>query len=129
MKTRFALVIGTLFLTFQGTPVQAQTTAWTNLVKEAKFQRLMKKKNTVVVDVRTIEEYKGGHIPGAIQIDIKDTAEFISKVNSLDKSKQYLLYCGTNRRSQAALDIMKLNGFTRLYHLKGGIENWEGKRE
>lgn len=122
-------ITGIVLLALQANPLNAQAPTYTNLVKPGKFERLMKKKNTVILDVRTTEEYKGSHLPGAMHLSIKDTVGFVTRVNTFDKTKRYLLYCGTNRRSQAALDIMKKQGFGNVFHLRGGIENWRGKLE
>lgn len=97
-------------------------------VKSEKFERLMSKNNTVVIDVRTAEEFNTGHIPGAINIDVK-RENFQENIKVLDTSKNYLLYCRTGRRSETALQIMIENGFRNVRHLKGGIESWKGPKE
>jgi rhodanese-related sulfurtransferase len=97
-------------------------------VKSEKFERLMNKNNTIVVDVRTAEEFNTGHIPGAINIDVKSDS-FLRQIRSLDSTKKYLLYCRSGKRSQTALNLMRVNGFAHILHLKGGIEAWKGKKE
>jgi rhodanese-related sulfurtransferase len=80
----------------------------------------------VLIDVRTAEEFKGGHLQGAENIDVKQE-DFKTRIASLDKSKRYLLYCGSGKRSLTARNIMKEKGFGRVYDLKGGIEAWKGE--
>jgi len=109
--------------------VQAQNNSAGKTVSQKKFQRLITKKNTVLLDVRTSEEYKAGHIPGSLQIDILNTEDFKKQVAVLDKTKTYLLYCRSGKRSKEALALMKEAGFIKLYDLQGGFSNWQGKKE
>lgn len=98
-------------------------------ISAKKFNRLSHKSNTVVIDVRTPEEYAAGHIPGAINIDVKKDSSFMQQIQGLDQSKRYLLYCHSGRRSAKALHSFNHNGFATVYHLKGGIEQWNGVKE
>lgn len=82
----------------------------------------------VLLDVRTPEEYAEGHIAGAINIDYK-SADFASRVDSLDKSKSYNLYCRSGRRSGESLTLMEEKGFTKVHHLEGGILKWQESGE
>lgn len=109
--------------------VQAQHNSAGKTVSQKKFQRLVTKKNTVLLDVRTSDEYKAGHIPGSLQIDVLKAEDFKKQVAALDKTKKYLLYCRSGKRSKEALALMKEAGFTKLYDLEGGFSNWPGKKE
>ena len=96
-------------------------------VEQQKFEKLMKKKNTYVVDVRTPEEYKSGFIANAVNYNVMDSVAFINNISSLDKNKKYLLYCKSGRRSGKALVMMKDMGFRKVHHLKGGVTEWKGE--
>lgn len=86
--------------------------------------RLASTPDAVLVDVRKPEELSEGMIDGAINIDYKDNS-FTDKVQTLDKTKPYFLYCKSGKRSgDAARDMEKL-GFKNLYVLEGGINNLE----
>jgi rhodanese-related sulfurtransferase len=89
----------------------------------------MKKKNTVLLDVRTSEEYKAGHIPGAKQIDVLQPGNFEKEVSGFNKKKTYLLYCKSGKRSNNAKVMMKELGFSKLFDLKGGYSQWPGRTE
>lgn len=80
-------------------------------VEEAKIRDIS------LVDVRTPEEYRHGHIPGAINIPLNTT----SKVQ-LDPEKEYFAYCHSGRRSELASRILNERGF----HVEniGGIDDW-----
>lgn len=96
-------------------------------IQQVKFEKLMKKKNAYVLDVRTPEEYKSGFIGNAVNYNVMDRIAFVNAISSLDKNKKYLLYCKSGRRSGKALVMMKNMGFRKVHHLKGGITEWKGE--
>ena len=120
----FSLVLFAGLLTIQFASAQDTTGG---SVEQQKFEKLMKKKNTYVVDVRTPEEYKSGFIGNAVNYDVMDSVAFINNISSLDKNKKYLLYCKSGRRSGKALVMMKNIGFRKVYHLNGGVTDWKGE--
>jgi rhodanese-related sulfurtransferase len=119
-------IFSLLILFFFVTATQAQDTAGL-AISQAKFERLMKKKNADVIDVRLAEEYKSGFIGQAVNYNVLDSLKFISQVAPLDKKKRYLLYCKSGRRSGKALVMLKNMGFKKVYHLKGGVTDWKGE--
>ena len=76
--------------------------------------------------MRTEDEYNDGSIPNAINIDIYKGQGFIYKVEELDKSKNYYVYCAAGARSSQACGVMQQLGFENTYNLLGGFSNWEG---
>jgi phage shock protein E len=96
-------------------------------IQQARFAKLMKKKNTYVLDVRTPEEYKSGFIGNAVNYNVMDSVAFVNTISSLDKNNKYLLYCKSGRRSGKALVMMKNMGIRKVYHLKGGVTEWKGE--
>ena len=82
--------------------------------------------NFVLIDVRTSGEVDNGYIPETdIFVDI-NTNDFNDKIENLDTSKSYIVYCRSGNRSARACEIMHSKGFKNLYNLKGGIKNWKG---
>ena len=77
-----------------------------------------------IVDVRTRGEYEGGHLPGAINMNIADP-NFPIMLQELDKSAPVLVYCRTGRRSGMAVNILEGMGFTQVLHMKDGWVAWE----
>ena len=73
--------------------------------------------NLVILDVRTREEYLTGNIPNSINIDVL-SQDFKSKIDMLDKNKEYLIYCRSGNRSAIASSIMSTNGFLNIYNLQ-----------
>ena len=76
--------------------------------------------NSVLLDVRTPNEYMSSHIASAINIDFENQT-FLSEIKKLDTSKTYFVYCRSGNRSGQAIMVMKNNGFKNIYELKGGI--------
>ena len=79
--------------------------------------------NPQIIDIRTPQEFKDGKICGAINIDSR-SAEFQTKINSLNKEKPVLIYCTRGVRSKFAMEILQQLGFTIVYELDGGINEW-----
>ena len=79
-----------------------------------------------IIDVRTPEEFDGGYIEGAINIDYY-YEDFRAHLETLDKDKAYLIYCRSGRRSAGARDVMAELGFKEVYNMSGGITEWEAQ--
>ena len=96
--------------------------------KEA-YDLVQSKKNTtnfVVLDVRTPEEFESGHVEGAININY-NSENFVEELNKLDKTKSYLVYCRTGRRSSDTVSVMTKQGFGELYRIDGDISKWKSE--
>jgi rhodanese-related sulfurtransferase len=68
------------------------------------------------LDVRFPSEYRFEHLPGAINAPLHEIRGLTSK---LDKSREYIVYCQTGRRSSAAAFILAQHGF-KVFVLEGG---------
>jgi rhodanese-related sulfurtransferase len=113
------------------TPSTAEPLSRTQFIKDitpqeanSLIQKNKNNRNFVILDVRTPAEFKDGHIAGAINIDYH-APTFKEQLNGLNKTKVYLLYCRTARRSRAALEMMRELGFREVYHMLGGIVGWQ----
>ena len=77
--------------------------------------------NTVLVDVRSPQEYKEGHLDGSINIPLYDLERNCEELK-MDKEKIIILYCQYGSRSHRALKILENNGYKHLYQIKGGLD-------
>jgi len=77
----------------------------------------------VILDTRSPNEYKSGHLENSVFINFSDP-DFMQELEMLDKNKKYLLYCRSGNRSGQTLILMKKMGFIEAYNLKGGIISW-----
>lgn len=79
--------------------------------------------NFIIIDVRTPSEYNGGYIEDAININYY-AANFGAILDTLDKNKIYLVYCGSGNRSAKARDTMIAKHFVTVYNMLGGVSAW-----
>ena len=78
-----------------------------------------KDQNVTLLDVRTIEEFKEGHIRGATLIPVSKLEASLDKLKNA-KSTQIIVYCRSGSRSVAASRILEAHGFTPL-NVKTGM--------
>ncbi len=83
-----------------------------------------KKNSPIIIDIRTSDEFREGHLKGARQIDFLEEG-FAEKVRKLDRSRPYLIHCRSGGRSSSSLALWKKMKFKKVYHLDGGILAWE----
>jgi rhodanese-related sulfurtransferase len=77
----------------------------------------------IILDVRTIEEFESGHIPGAILIPDYEIEEKAPE-QLTDKSQLILVYCRSGRRSKIASEELVKLGYTNIKEF-GGIIDWK----
>jgi len=82
--------------------------------------------NAVILDVRTEDEWNDGIIPNAVLNDIYKGQAFLYRLDELEKSKNFYVYCKAGGRSAQACAIMNQMGFETTYNLEGGFSNWKG---
>ncbi len=86
-------------------------------------------KNTqgaVLIDVRTVGEYREGHIPGSINIPLNELKRVSSKV--MNKDTSLFVHCLSGGRSSRAVRFLKQMGYTNVKDI-GGINRYHGKLE
>ena len=91
----------------------------------SKEAQSMMSDDVMILDVRTQEEFDGGHIRNAILLpydEIGERAESVIK----DKNLTVLVYCRTGRRSEIAARELIDMGYTNVFDF-GGIVNWHGE--
>ncbi|MCB9257156.1 MAG: rhodanese-like domain-containing protein [Chitinophagales bacterium] len=89
------------------------------------FISLEKNDSVLVIDVRTPAEVAEAYIAGTDYFFDINNADFAKNIESLDKTKSYIVYCRSGKRSTSAINYMSAQGFTNLYELSGGILAWE----
>ncbi|MGB1269083.1 MAG: rhodanese-like domain-containing protein [Flavobacteriaceae bacterium] len=90
-------------------------------------EQVLKDENAIILDVRTSDEYAEGAIPNAINIDVKQPQLFLDKVNELDKTQNFYVYCQSGARSSEACAVLNLMcAITSIYNLNGGFSVWNG---
>jgi rhodanese-related sulfurtransferase len=74
-----------------------------------------------VLDVRSPEEFREGHVPGAVNVPYD---QITARIAEVPKDKDVVLYCRSGRRAGIAADVLAANGYTRLSHLEGDMPAW-----
>lgn len=83
----------------------------------------LKELKGTLVDVRTPQEFKSGHIKNAINIDFR-SPNFNSQFEKFDRDQPLFIYCRSGMRSMMGGKKLAQMGFTQIYDLKGGYLNW-----
>jgi len=83
--------------------------------------------NIQLLDVRTPNEFKSGHIKGAVNINYYDQ-NFSTQVLKINKNRPVYVYCRSGVRSRYSSEILKKLGFKSIYNLKGGVLNWSSQK-
>ena len=128
--TLFLLIpLGLVFLSINSCTTNASSGSGpVQHVDASEAAKLLAEGNVAVLDVRTPEEFQSGHLPGAINVDYRGR-DFPERVAQLDKSKAWLVYCRSGNRSSGAVGVMKKLGFTKIYHLDGGVIAWSKAKQ
>lgn len=121
---RLIVLLSILFGFF--TSCQSDTNRST-LVSGEEMKNLMAFDSVQLIDVRSLEEFREGHLNGAQNLIYDE--DFAYKITELDKSKPVAVYCRTGRRSEECSEILKEAGFRKIYQLKGGLSQWEFEKE
>ncbi|MGZ5246625.1 MAG: rhodanese-like domain-containing protein [Flavitalea sp.] len=87
------------------------------------FEKEIKEKKVQLLDVRTPDEYKKGHINQSMLADWMNREEFTSRTQHLDKSTPVYVYCASGGRSASAAKVLRADGF-KVVELKGGFQSW-----
>ena len=107
----FAYSKGWIFANFETiSPVQAQ-------------ELLSKDDNTVLLDVRTQDEFLAGHIQGSTLMPVQLLSQNLSELDEI-KNKKIVVYCASGMRSVSASRTLSEHGFSVL-NMSGGIGQWK----
>jgi len=94
-------------------------------IDPSRLTRLMNHEDTLLLDTRTIGEYRQGHILHSRHMP---THELASRMGELEKHRDahIVVYCRSGNRSAVACKMLKNQGFEKIYNLGGGIMAWQG---
>jgi len=95
-----------------------------NHINPNKWNKLIKNKNTYLIDARKPFEHKVGTFIKSKNPNVNNFREFPNYLKKLDKNKTIAMFCTGGIRCEKASIYMKNNGFKNVYQLKGGILNY-----
>jgi len=84
-------------------------------------------RSLVVLDVRTPEEYRQGHVAGARNIPHTELAARIAELEDA-RDADIVVYCRSGNRTKLALEVLGKAGFKRLLHLDGDWLRWDAEQ-
>jgi len=95
------------------------------VTKDPAAARALLASGAAVIDVRTADEYAGGHVPNAINIPIQDLPSRLLEVDTLaagDKARPIVVYCAKGGRASKAKQQLEAAGYTRVVN-GGGFDD------
>ena len=128
MKTIYLLFFLCMTLLFKG--CHSEFMSQEKILSPDEFERgYTKQIDAILIDIRTPEEVKSGHLEDAIFIDYHDE-HFEAQLAYLRKDLSYYIYCSSADKTIPTARLMNSMGFKNVFVLKGGIKLWhqEGKR-
>ncbi|RAU57126.1 sulfurtransferase TusA family protein [Bacillus safensis] len=91
------------------------------------FQQKVKEDQSLfILDVRELDEYEAGHIPGSVHIPL---GEVEHRAEELTRESDIYLICHSGRRSELAAQKQKEKGFQQLINVVPGMNSWTGAIE
>lgn len=93
-------------------------------LKPAEMVQLMNRDDPVLLDTRSAEEYRQGHILGAVNIPHDQVQDRLDELAQW-RERKILVYCRTGQRAAVAAAQLKKAGFGAVYKLNGGVLAWQ----
>ncbi|MCB0698413.1 MAG: rhodanese-like domain-containing protein [Chitinophagales bacterium] len=84
------------------------------------IQQIINDANTTIVDVRTREEFAGGHVAGSINIPLQEVQQRIGELKDIDGN--IVLCCASGGRSNMCMQFMRQAGFSNVYDGGGWMQ-------
>lgn len=107
--------------TSNAAPSAPMKTESASMAAPAAASATVKKAEGVWIDVRSADEFKQGHLEGAVNVPHEQIASEIAKI-SPDKNAPVNLYCRSGRRAEVALQELKKLGYTNVTN-HGGYDD------
>ena len=99
--------------------------SYTQISQDQAKEMMEKEDGHIIVDVRRMDEFETGHIPGAICIP-NESIGTEQPEDLPDLNQIILVYCRSGRRSKEAAEKLAKTGYTNIYEF-GGIIDWTGE--
>lgn len=127
MKNTLLTLVSIPLLLLSSCSIGQEGTTKTNLPAVAFAEKIQEIPAAPIVDVRTPEEFQGGHIQNAVNVNWNGS-DFATRIATFDKSQPIFVYCLSGGRSASAVAKMKSDGFKEVYELTGGMMAWRSAK-
>ena len=103
---------------------QGKNTREVSEINEITYEELLKrvKQGSILLDVRTKQEFMEGHLDGALLIPYYEISRKIENIVP-NKDEMIIVYCQNGGRSKKASETLKKLGYTNVFNLKEGIKD------
>ena len=115
------LIIGLAIISGCTNQQQNEQTGYVDVTAMEAKNLIDTKPELIIIDVSP--NYDDGHLPGAINYYIGD-GSLDEAIPSLDKNKEYLVYCHVDSASISGAEKLVDAGFITVYRLKGNYQAW-----
>ena len=123
---KFLTLLTTLLISTALFPQEKTTINTYKQITQKEAKEIMdSRKDILILDVRTQDEFKTGHIKGAICIPVEEITASNNPPKTLkDKNQTILVYCRSGRRSKIAAEHLAKLGYTDILEF-GGVLTWQ----
>lgn len=95
-----------------------------NAVDPLAATAMINHEDAVILDVRSMDEFKKGHIVNAVNIPLNGLGNNLKQIEK-HRDKPIVTVCRSGSRSGSAGGILRKNGFENVKNLRGGMLAWE----
>lgn len=99
---------------------------YTDIMVQDLKEMIDNKEDVLILDVRTEAEFAQGHLTGSINIPHFQIEERYKELN-VKKDNKIVVVCAGGVRSRAASEALNKLGYTNVYNVLGGLEQWYKK--
>ena len=110
-----------------GLKIKSESKRHNRYLSGKSWNKLITKKETLVIDVRKPFEYRVGTFKNAMNPNIQNFRDFPKFLNKIEKTKPVAMFCTGGIRCEKASIFLKKKGFKNVFQLKGGILNYLNK--
>jgi rhodanese-related sulfurtransferase len=127
MNRTSALFVGSLLsicILFTGCENNNEDDLVSAEIDPSSVNELINDKYTVLIDVRTADEYNSGHLSDAVNIPLSRLQKSIRENEEITPDDEIIVYCRSGRRSMNAYHILNELGYLNVKSMEGGIIKW-----
>lgn len=95
-----------------------------NAVDPLAATAMINHEDAVILDVRSMAEFKDGHIVNAVNIPLNGLGNNLKQIEK-HRDKPVVIVCRSGSRSGSACGVLRKNGFENVKNLRGGMLAWE----
>ena len=110
-----------------GLKIKSESKRHNRYLSGKSWNKLIIKKETLLIDVRKPFEYSVGTFKNAMNPNIQNFRDFPKFLNKIKKTKPVAMFCTGGIRCEKASIFLKKKGFKNVFQLKGGIINYLNK--